>query len=354
LVSRPRNSTKHTREDLRDYLDDETIDALTTFGECSEKDITKVMRLGSLDRIIASSVVARRSSNDVLLQKQASIIPIDHDENIKKIVERILKALTNNDMNGLAKLIADDFDDACVISTPDLMEPVMRKSRIMMYFGLLFETFPDGLWKFQGRSYSRNSVMVGYSFSGTSVFDQSIDDLFKYVNLQVMKRIDNSEDKADIEDCEFVLSHMPDCMRIPTTCALSPQLTYKRSFEHIVQADMPPLKLAINDPAAFSNAGTSHDRGSCSENDVSNDDGMIHVNSLSTVRISSVKATNPASGTQLTRTSSRSNSVTSVLTGNPSIRALVTKALKQGSFKVQRRMEIAFNDMDQVVRMVIS
>lgn len=343
---RPRSSTKHTRDDLREYLDDETIDALTIFGvnESSDKDILKVMRLGSLDRIIASSVVARRSSNDVLLQKQATIASIDHEENIKKITEKILKALTNNDMNGLAKLIADHFNDNCYIATPDLAESVTRKSRIMMYFGLLFETFPDGLWKIQSKTYSRNGVVIAYSFTGTSVFDQSIDDLFKYVNMQVMKRMEHDEDKVDVEDCEYVLNHIPDCMPVP-------QQNIKKSNEQIgIHPDMPSLTFAIPDSTAYTNS--SHDRSS-HDNDSANDDGVIRVNSLSTVRISSVKSANIPSA-QLTRTQSKSNSVTSVLTGNPSIRALVTKALRQGSFKVQRRMEITYNDMDQVMRIMIS
>jgi len=50
---------KHKRAELVDYLNDDDIDILNSFGE-SDKDILKVMRIGSLDRIIASSVVARR------------------------------------------------------------------------------------------------------------------------------------------------------------------------------------------------------------------------------------------------------------------------------------------------------
>ena len=59
IFYRPMSHGKHKRAELVDYLNDDDIDILNSFGE-SDKDILKVMRIGSLDRIIASSVVARR------------------------------------------------------------------------------------------------------------------------------------------------------------------------------------------------------------------------------------------------------------------------------------------------------
>lgn len=282
---------------------------------------------------------------------------IDHEENRKKLLDQFIKALKRNDMNGLATFISESFTETSYLSTPDLSEPACRKSRIMMYFALLFESFPDAIWKMQSSinvSKATNTATVAFTFTGTYVFDQSMDTLFQCINLHVQK-IDDSHrhchHNVQNVDCEFVASHMSEYVRMPPPI-ISPQVQFS--------------KCQVNSSGDLMPATSQEDDGEC-----------IHVNSLSKVNVSSIRLSadavvqsrpasvsskRPSNGFKEDALSAASATIarTAGMLGIPtssldsSIRDIANKALRKGFVKQNRRMDILFNDLDQIEKIIIT
>ena len=156
-------SKKHPR--LEDEGDNENI---------------KFMRFGSLGRIIASSVAA--STPPVSFYYSASIAPrSDNSQARKEIAEKFISAFNFGDMGRLAILVRELCDETCLLITPDVdyRDCIVGKADVMMLFSLLFETFPDGVYRTLSSSVEDDRATITYSFTGTRVFEQSINCLYK-------------------------------------------------------------------------------------------------------------------------------------------------------------------------------
>lgn len=145
-----------------------------------ENENIKFMRFGSLGRIIASSVAA--STPPVSFYFSASIAPrADNLQARKEIAEKFISAFNFGDMGRLAVLVRELCDETCLLITPDVdyRDCIVGKADVMMLFSLLFETFPDGVYRTLSSSVEDDRATIIYSFTGTRVFEQSINCLYK-------------------------------------------------------------------------------------------------------------------------------------------------------------------------------
>ena len=154
--------------------------------ENAEEQHIKSQRLGSLGRIIASTALAadRTESGSRLSSK------IDN-ESLKSIRRSVLsnffEAINIGDMMGLAFLVQRHCAESCLLTTPDLREPICGRAEIMMFFSLMCEAFPDGIYRPISGSEgiaNTNSVSTCYNFIGTKVFSHTLDTLFQNVKEQ--------------------------------------------------------------------------------------------------------------------------------------------------------------------------
>lgn len=313
------------------------------------------MRIGSLERIIASTQVARRSSSDIYRDILPIKSSIDHDNKRRNITGEFIKAIKLSDMTGLAKIISEDFADNCFLSTPDLNQTFSRKSRVMMYFGLVFETYPDGIWRIQTQNLVGNTMSIVYTFTGTRVFDQPIDTIFKYIYQHSMRNDANDDDS---NDCDHIISSLNEYVHLPPSTDFSSTATNVGSTSNAISSD-----------------------SNKSQRNSKEDDTIISVNSYSSVSVSSIPLNRlnvkSKSEQYITQQKSQSTSITgrkssfsfssnsateipystspisSNLTTDPKVRELANKALKEGPVKQHRRMDIEFNELDQVCSIII-
>lgn len=145
-----------------------------------ENENIKFMRFGSLGRIIASSVAA--STPPVSFYFPASIVPRSNNLQARKeIAEKFIAAFNFGDMGRLAVLVRELCDETCLLITPDVdhRDCIVGKADVMMLFSLLFETFPDGVYRTLSSAVEGDRATIIYSFTGTRVFEQSINCLYK-------------------------------------------------------------------------------------------------------------------------------------------------------------------------------
>jgi len=184
--------------------------------DCAEA--IKAMRGGSLGRVIASSVAAasfadndknaRLLSGDgrtldpsILQQAVSGKIATStnsnscgtinnreqhlcKDEEKKQLVCTFFQRLNRCDIAGLVKIIRH-CDEICVLSTPDVLEPIIGRSDIMMLISLLIEAYPDGVWTPSAITISGDIASCSYRFMGTRVFDHSINSLFRQIKTNI-------------------------------------------------------------------------------------------------------------------------------------------------------------------------
>ena len=155
------------------------------FEDDDEGENIKFMRFGSLGRIIASSVVASTPSA-VSFAEQSSVVAEPRDdaqrsEKIKCTSARFIAAFNLGDMDRLALLVRELCDEVCLLVTPDVdsRDCIVGRADVMMLFSLILETFPDGVYRTLSTTVVHDRVSIIYSFTGTRVFEQSIDSLYK-------------------------------------------------------------------------------------------------------------------------------------------------------------------------------
>lgn len=165
------SSKKHSRETSN--LDDE------------DNDNIKFMRFGSLGRIIASSFAASTppvSFYAGALSQQVSLAnDVQRSETIKNITVKFINSFNFGDMGRLALLVREICEENCLLLTPDVDQriSIVGRADVMMLFSLMFETFPDGVYRTLSTTVDGDRVTTLFSFTGTRVFDQSIDCLYK-------------------------------------------------------------------------------------------------------------------------------------------------------------------------------
>lgn len=126
------------------------------------------MRYDSLDRILAYTVKASSVSDKNLVKVDASV---NYDEERKAISGKIFRYINVGDMNALSKLVSEYFCDSCVMYYCQISDHIHGKAEAMMLFSLLYENYPDGVWKVVNTEVQGKVVTYTYLFTGTSVFD---------------------------------------------------------------------------------------------------------------------------------------------------------------------------------------
>ena len=153
--------------------------------EEDENESIKFMRFGSLGRIIASSVVASTPPGTFYMSKPIQTSSVQNDllrcEYIKKTTIKFIDAFNFGDMGRLALLVRELCAETCLLITPDVdhWDCIIGRANVMMLFSLIIETFPDGVYRIISSNVEGDQVTVVYSFTGTRVFEQSIDCLYK-------------------------------------------------------------------------------------------------------------------------------------------------------------------------------
>eukprot|EP01032_Pedospumella_encystans_P008381 gene8381-9956_t len=155
----------------------------------------KAMRYDSLDRILAYTVQASAVSDKNILKIDTSI---NYDEDRLATSKKIFRYMNVGDMNALSKLVSESFCESMSVQFCQMSESVCGKAEAMMLFSLLYESYPDGMWKLISAEVNNKVVTVFYTFTGTSVFDTPLSLSFKQVkeHEQSLKGTKSSEQHA--------------------------------------------------------------------------------------------------------------------------------------------------------------
>lgn len=153
--------------------------------EESEEGI-KAMRYGSLGRIIANSVVA--TSVTETSQKLPERTPAQREEFRKDLIVKFFKSLNFSNMKELARLIREQFHEACLTISPDISEPICGRKDITILFSMMLERYPDSVWSAHNIATTQLDTMTcTYGFQGTSVFIYPMDNLFRQIRSHISK-----------------------------------------------------------------------------------------------------------------------------------------------------------------------
>lgn len=156
------------------------------------------MRGGSLGRVIASSVAAGSlvdQQNELERQRSSSLQSYNNaylaasqaglEEERKAIMVQFFQKLNRCDVSGLVKIIRN-CHEVCVLSTPDVSEPIIGRSDIMMLLSLFIEAYPDGIWTPGAiTASSADTISCTYRFMGTRVFDHPINILYRQIQTHI-------------------------------------------------------------------------------------------------------------------------------------------------------------------------
>jgi hypothetical protein len=183
------SSRKHSRE--TSSLDDE------------ENDSIKVTKFGSIGKIVAGSFAASTPPVSfyagAFSQKVSLANDVQRSETIKNITLKFMKSIKSCDMGRLTLLVRDLCEENCLLLTPDVDQriSIIGRGDVMMLFYLLSETFPDGIYNTLSTAVDGDRVTTVFSFSGTSVFHQSIDCLYKQCRRHAAETIANAACKVN-------------------------------------------------------------------------------------------------------------------------------------------------------------
>ena len=326
-VSGLKESKKHNR-DFRFEEEDET----------EESENIKFMRFGSLGRIIASSVVASTppASSDVKLPYSFSA-PDDAQRclAIKCIATRFIDAFNLGDMGRLALLVRELCDESCLLVTPDVdsRDCIVGRADVMMLFSLILETFPDGVYRTLSSAAEYDRVTVTYSFTGTRVFEQSMDSLYKQCRMHAavgtVEGTMNSNSNPESFACELDLIQIS-----------------KTTTQNIVSVDLLPK----------ASCPSSSDRLHA----VNNMSGMGNLNSMNKPMGQYQQHNHQQQQYQHQPQQQHFNPFQTlqhkfqetVVNLMPHAGRLASEALKEGPIKRKRSMEMHFNSLNQVVKIV--
>lgn len=190
-----------------------------------EDDETKIMRTGSLGRIIVSSTAVNQVPTAKISTEKA---PLKAGAACSKIVE----AFNASDLESLSKLIRSQFHRECVLNSNILPRPIEGRQYVMMLWALFMETFPDGIWTCTKSSAKGMVITRDYNFSGTRVFLKHTSELFAYVKekADLVQRLDPS--KSSTTDIDTISEILESCWISPETRSMiSPSHTAREVRE---------------------------------------------------------------------------------------------------------------------------
>jgi hypothetical protein len=168
----------------------------------------KAMRYDSLDRILGYTVQASAVSDKNLIKIDADV---NYDEERKATSGKIIRYMNGGDMNALSKLVSEYFCDSLVMYYCQIADTIHGKAESMMLFSLLYESYPDGVWKITSTEVQGKVVTHQYLFTGTSVFDTPLAVSFHQVkeHQRGMKSPEVSEESAAQQIVRNVAEYNP-------------------------------------------------------------------------------------------------------------------------------------------------
>lgn len=317
-----------------------------------DSSFNKSVRFGNMKSVGASL-------DDYLTFKDAET-PADIEGNRRAVAMKFFKALNLCDMNSLAKVIRDDFWELCYISTPDLAEPAVRKCRVMMYFSLLFETYPDGVWKITSQTMSNDTLTASYIFTGTRVFDQSLDSLFQHVSSRAMKQQNYLENAAY---CDFVVNNMAEYCRLPKeinflSCGDENSTALNCNGKPNRFGRIPSSSDVMHSSNSFVASETKSNEAMKSQGNILSLSNPNNINNNShVISPHAVSITHPSPhpvGNASPRTEFIDEGSLTVSSCVGLIRTKANKALTEGPTRLYRKMDLVFNENNQVIRVIIT
>ena len=287
------------------------------FEDDDESENIKFMRFGSLGRIIASAVVASTPppSSGAKIPFMPALPPDDAQrrEAIKTTAIRFIDAFNLGDMGRLALLVRELCDESCLLFTPDVdsRDCIVGRADVMMLFSLILETFPDGVYRTLSSSVDSGHVSIVYSFTGTRVFEQSMDSLYKQCRMHAaVGRKDGTGNSNDSFSCELDLIQIS---KTTTQNSVSVELYPRSNFQ-----SSPEMLQKCPTQQIFQQSQLHHHQHQ-------------HYNPFHTLQYRF------------------SESVSNLM---PHAGRLASDALKEGPIKRKRSMEMYFNAENQIVKII--
>lgn len=304
------------------------------------EDGIKVMRFGSLGRIIASTVAAS-SVND----RKASIserTPEQQEEYRKELVMKIMKMLNQSNMNGLAKIIREKFHEACFLITPEVFEPISGRGDIMILFSLLLETYPDASWTTQSLvSSNLDTLTCTYHFRGTKLFSYPLNSLFKQIKGHISRL-----PQGQASDDEQIVNEVAEYCHVNPSTPSTPTASSYPGNNHAQASTMQHNVAPVTNLSLRGHLG---------------DMPPVLKNSSSSFRNSFSSVDEPA-GLFTTRRSESDHNIDElseaiqIPRSNQTLRevkSIETAVLKEGPTQYRRKMDFVFNEIDQIIRVVV-
>jgi hypothetical protein len=297
------------------------------------EDGIKVMRFGSLGRIIAGTVAA-----STVLDRKASLSersPEQQEEYRKELVSKIMKTLNQSNMNGLAKIIREKFHESCLLITPEVFEPISGRADIMIMFSLILETYPDSVWTLLNMCAAPNNadtITCTYQFKGTKLFTYPLNSLFRQIKTHIARLPQGqATDDAQLVNEVAEYCHAPSNQ---SSAPATPQFSHNNNSNNNHNSGLTGFtRPSLNDlpqvmknstssfRTSFSSVGDNSERRSESDHNLDELNEAIHI---------------PRRDQSLRE-----------------VKSIETAVLKEGSTNYRRKMDFVFNEIDQIIRVVV-
>jgi SnoaL-like domain len=175
------------------------IPRVDRYDEDEEDENVKFCRFGSLGRIIKSSCLASTPPGTFFVSTPNQTSYLQNDQlrcdYIKKTTAKFIEGFNSSDMDSLAELVRELCAETCLLITPDVnhWDCIVGRANVMMLFSTIIEIFPDGVYRTLSSTVEGDQATVVYSFTGTRLFMQSIDKLYKHCRQHVAEEINDVE-----------------------------------------------------------------------------------------------------------------------------------------------------------------
>jgi hypothetical protein len=163
------------------------------------EDVSKLLRTGSISRILASSNSAEGGGG---INGNREVVVVGLPLTPSEVVKEIVDAFNFSDLSHLSEIVRNTCRRDCVLTTTALPNPVVGRNYIMMYWALIMEAFPDGVWVRRGpAAVEKSAITQHFLFSGIRIFHRPTVDLFEYVIFQSERipKADPSKSSHDID-----------------------------------------------------------------------------------------------------------------------------------------------------------
>ena len=148
----------------------------------------------------SSSTTVNLKEPSASTQTTATTTSLTSGFGFKEFVTFFFKNLNFGTLEKISLAIRDHFSEDCVLLTPDTEEAIVGKRGIMTLFSILVEIYPDAVYRVVGELNCEkpDSIAATYAFSGTSLYQHSINSIFNEV-YGVILQSDSAGEATDQE-----------------------------------------------------------------------------------------------------------------------------------------------------------